>query len=91
MAEEGIAAHWKYKDGPVTARDEQRLAWLRQVVEWQRDISDPSEFLSTLKIDLYPDEVAGQPALGGYQLMVSADIFRTMKRRAPLPISMAKS
>src|SRR5579862_7353181 len=57
MAEEGIAAHWKYKDGPVSARDEQRLAWLRQVVEWQRDISDPSEFLSTFKIDLYPEEV----------------------------------
>ena len=39
-AEEGIAAHWKYKDGPVSAQDEQRLAWLRQVVEWQRDVSD---------------------------------------------------
>src|SRR5579862_4746663 len=57
MAEEGIAAHWKYKDGPVSALDEQRLTWLRQVVEWQRDVSDPSEFLSTLKIDLYPEEV----------------------------------
>jgi GTP diphosphokinase / guanosine-3',5'-bis(diphosphate) 3'-diphosphatase len=57
MAEEGIAAHWKYKDGPVSAQDEQRLAWLRQVVEWQRDVSDPGEFLSTLKIDLYPEEV----------------------------------
>src|SRR5213080_834603 len=57
MAEEGIAAHWKYKDGPVSAQDEQRLAWLRQVVEWQRDVSDPNEFLSTLKIDLYPEEV----------------------------------
>src|SRR5580658_2228047 len=57
MAEEGIAAHWKYKDGPVSARDEQRLAWLRQVVEWQRDVSDPNEFLSTLKVDLYPEEV----------------------------------
>src|SRR4030081_288525 len=57
MAEEGIAAHWKYKDGPVSAEDEQRLAWLRQVVEWQRDVSDPNEFLSTLKIDLYPEEV----------------------------------
>jgi GTP pyrophosphokinase len=57
MAEEGIAAHWKYKDGPITARDEQRLSWLRQVVEWQREMSDPSEFLSTLKIDLYPEEV----------------------------------
>ena len=57
MAEEGIAAHWKYKDGPVSARDEQRLSWLRQVVEWQRDVSDPTEFLSTLKIDLFPEEV----------------------------------
>ncbi len=58
MAEEGIAAHWKYKDGsPVTAKDEQRLAWLRQVVEWQRDVTDPNEFLNTLKIDLYPEEV----------------------------------
>jgi len=57
MAEEGIAAHWKYKDGPVSAQDEQRLAWLRQVVEWQRDVSDPTEFLSTLKVDLYPEEV----------------------------------
>jgi GTP diphosphokinase / guanosine-3',5'-bis(diphosphate) 3'-diphosphatase len=57
MAEEGIAAHWKYKDGPVSAQDEQRLSWLRQVVEWQRDVSDPNEFLSTLKIDLYPEEV----------------------------------
>jgi GTP pyrophosphokinase len=57
MAEEGIAAHWKYKDGPVSARDEQRLAWLRQVVEWQRDIKNSKEFLATLKIDLYPEEV----------------------------------
>src|SRR6476659_6457347 len=57
MAEEGIAAHWKYKDGPVSAQDEQRLSWLRQVVEWQRDVVDPTEFLSTLKVDLYPEEV----------------------------------
>src|SRR5215467_13947396 len=58
MAEEGIAAHWKYKDGsPVTAKDEQRLSWLRQVVEWQQEVQDPSEFLSTLKVDLYPEEV----------------------------------
>jgi len=57
MAEEGIAAHWKYKDGPISAKDEQRLAWLRQVVEWQRDVPDPNEFLSSLKIDLYPEEV----------------------------------
>jgi len=58
-AEEGIAAHWKYKAGgsPVSAKDEQRLAWVRQIVEWQREMTDPNEFLSTLKIDLYPEEV----------------------------------
>src|SRR5246500_873388 len=59
IAEEGIAAHWKYKSGgsPTNARDEQRLAWVRQLVEWQREMTDPNEFLSTLKIDLYPEEV----------------------------------
>jgi len=57
MAEEGIAAHWKYKDGPISARDEQRLAWLRQVVEWQREVPNAEEFVSTLKIDLFPEEV----------------------------------
>jgi GTP pyrophosphokinase len=59
VAEEGIAAHWKYKaaGSPTNARDEQRLAWVRQLVEWQREMSDPNEFLSTLKIDLYPEEV----------------------------------
>ncbi|HEV2112597.1 MAG TPA: bifunctional (p)ppGpp synthetase/guanosine-3',5'-bis(diphosphate) 3'-pyrophosphohydrolase, partial [Terriglobales bacterium] len=58
MCEDGIAAHWKYKDGvPVTAKDEERLAWLRQVVEWQKEVKDPAEFLTGLKIDLYPEEV----------------------------------
>ncbi|MFZ0661928.1 MAG: bifunctional (p)ppGpp synthetase/guanosine-3',5'-bis(diphosphate) 3'-pyrophosphohydrolase [Acidobacteriaceae bacterium] len=59
IAEEGIAAHWKYKDpgSPISARDEQRLAWIRQLVEWQQEMTDPNEFLSTLKIDLYPEEV----------------------------------
>ena len=41
----------------MNARDEQRLAWVRQLVEWQREMTDPNEFLSTLKIDLYPEEV----------------------------------
>jgi GTP pyrophosphokinase len=58
VAEEGIAAHWKYKaDDSVSAKDEQRLAWVRQLMEWQREMSDPNEFMSTLKIDLYPEEV----------------------------------
>jgi GTP pyrophosphokinase len=59
IAEEGIAAHWKYKagDSRVTARDEERLNWIRQLVEWQKEMTDPNEFLSSLKMDLYPDEV----------------------------------
>ena len=59
IAEEGIAAHWKYKagGGVVTARDEERLNWIRQLVEWQKEMTDPNEFLSSLKMDLYPDEV----------------------------------
>jgi GTP pyrophosphokinase len=58
VAEEGIAAHWKYKaDDNVSAKDEQRLAWVRQLMEWQREMTDPNEFMSTLKIDLYPEEV----------------------------------
>jgi GTP pyrophosphokinase len=59
IAEEGIAAHWKYKagGGAVTARDEERLNWIRQLVEWQKEMTDPNEFLSSLKMDLYPDEV----------------------------------
>ncbi len=58
VAEEGIAAHWKYKEGrPVDETEDSRVNWLRQLVEWQQDMRDPGEFLSTLKIDLYPEEV----------------------------------
>ena len=51
IAEEGIAAHWKYKEGggKGPTSDDQRIAWLRQLVEWQREVSDSEEFLSTLK------------------------------------------
>ena len=58
IAENGIAAHWKYKEGHKQAmQDEQQIAWLRQLVEWQREMHDPGEFMSTLKVDLYPEEV----------------------------------
>src|SRR4249920_476223 len=59
IAEEGIAAHWKYKDGKLVAdnREDQRISWLRHLVEWQQDMKDSADFLSTLKIDLYPEEV----------------------------------
>ena len=58
LAEEGIAAHWKYKEGKKgPGAEDQRISWLRQLVEWQSDIRDPGEFSSTLKLDLYPEEV----------------------------------
>lgn len=58
IAEEGIAAHWKYKEGKKGAiDDDQRVAWLRQLVEWQREMRDPGDFMSSLKVDLYPEEV----------------------------------
>ena len=58
LAEDGIAAHWKYKEGRKgPGFDDQRISWLRQLVEWQREMRDPGEFMSTLKVDLYPEEV----------------------------------
>jgi guanosine-3',5'-bis(diphosphate) 3'-pyrophosphohydrolase len=57
-AEYGIAAHWKYKQGRTDAHeDDRRFAWLRQLLEWQKELADPHEFLDTVKLDLFPDEV----------------------------------
>ena len=57
-AEEGIAAHWKYKEGRIgDHRDERYFQWMRQLLEVQQEVRDPQEFLQNLKIDLYPDEV----------------------------------
>ncbi|MFQ5741190.1 MAG: RelA/SpoT family protein [Acidobacteriota bacterium] len=57
-AEEGIAAHWKYKEGVLRKeKDDKRFQWLRQVLEWQKEVKDPHQFLSNLKIDLFPEEV----------------------------------
>jgi GTP pyrophosphokinase len=58
QAEEGIAAHWKYKEGRVgDHRDERYFLWMRQLLEVQQEVRDPQEFLQNLKIDLYPEEV----------------------------------
>jgi guanosine-3',5'-bis(diphosphate) 3'-pyrophosphohydrolase len=58
VAEEGIAAHWKYKEGKSGFdKDDQAFAWLRQLLEWQQEVKDPHEFLNSLKLDLYPEEV----------------------------------
>ncbi len=60
IAEYGIAAHWKYKEG-TTANpqmdEDRKLAWLRQTLEWQKDMQDPKEFMESLKIDLFSHQV----------------------------------
>ncbi len=58
LAEEGIAAHWRYKEqGKLTDREVAGVQWLRQVVEWQKDVRDSKEFVKYMKIDLFPEEV----------------------------------
>src|SRR5216684_1249739 len=57
IAEEGVAAHWKYKDGKPAQEDDHRIAWMRQLIEWSQELEEPGEFLSTLKVDLAPVEV----------------------------------
>jgi GTP pyrophosphokinase len=58
VAEEGIAAHWHYKErAPLAAGDRKAFAWLHQLLEWQRDLKDPAEFIQTVKIDLFEEEV----------------------------------
>ncbi len=58
MAEEGIAAHWKYKEGRVgDQRDERYFQWMRQLLEYQQEVRDPAEFIQNLKVELYPEEV----------------------------------
>jgi len=59
IAEQGVAAHWKYKGGTEVASsaDDQRIVWMRHLIEWVQEMQEPSEFLSTLRVDLYPEEV----------------------------------
>ncbi|MDP3016958.1 MAG: bifunctional (p)ppGpp synthetase/guanosine-3',5'-bis(diphosphate) 3'-pyrophosphohydrolase, partial [Deltaproteobacteria bacterium] len=58
ISEEGIAAHWKYKEGkPLDEADDKRFTWLRQLLEWQHDLKDDQEFIESVKVDLFPHEV----------------------------------
>jgi GTP diphosphokinase / guanosine-3',5'-bis(diphosphate) 3'-diphosphatase len=58
IAEQGIAAHWSYKEGKtLEAEDAKVITWLRQMMEWQQDLEDPREFFENVRVDLYPDEV----------------------------------
>jgi len=58
VAEAGIAAHWKYKEGSVaTKADQKQFTWLQQLLDWQKNLQDPQEFLESVKMDLFPDDV----------------------------------
>ena len=77
IAEQGIAAHWKYKEGRIGAStDDANFLWLRQLVEWQHEIKDPVVFMNSLKIDLYPDEV--------YTFTPKGDVFAFPREATPL-------
>ncbi|MDX1583343.1 MAG: bifunctional (p)ppGpp synthetase/guanosine-3',5'-bis(diphosphate) 3'-pyrophosphohydrolase [Thermoanaerobaculia bacterium] len=78
IAEQGVAAHWKYKEGRIdsSSEDDESFLWLRQLVEWQKDIKDPKVFLNSLKVDLYPDEV--------YTFTPKGDVFAFPRGATPL-------
>ncbi|MEE9591904.1 MAG: bifunctional (p)ppGpp synthetase/guanosine-3',5'-bis(diphosphate) 3'-pyrophosphohydrolase [Thermodesulfobacteriota bacterium] len=58
VAEDGIASHWKYKEGiSIDKKDDKRFTWLRQLLEWQKEMKDSGEFIETVKVDLFPEEV----------------------------------
>ncbi len=58
VAEQGVAAHWQYKEGRVVPDDDaNKFAWLRQIMEWQQDLADPTEFVDLVKVDMFSDEI----------------------------------
>ncbi|MEN8686125.1 MAG: bifunctional (p)ppGpp synthetase/guanosine-3',5'-bis(diphosphate) 3'-pyrophosphohydrolase [Desulfuromonadales bacterium] len=77
VAEQGIAAHWKYKEGKAAKRAEEgRFGWLRQMLEWQKELKDSSEFMSTVKVDLFPEEV--------YVFTPNGDVKELPKQSTPI-------
>jgi len=84
VAEEGVAAHWKYKEGgavAVTGRDDQRFNWLRQVLEWQRDVSTDRGVSGASSIDLFPEEV--------YVFTPNGDVKELPKGACPIDFAFA--
>jgi GTP pyrophosphokinase len=57
VAERGIAAHWKYKEGRFDARSKENVEWVNRLVQWHQELGDPNEFLETVKIDLFAEDV----------------------------------
>ncbi len=81
-AEEGIAAHWAYKEGRAALDDaDGRFRWLRQLVEWQQDLKDSKEFLDTVRVDLFPDEV--------YVFTPKGDVKNLPKGACPIDFAFA--
>ena len=82
LAEEGIAAHWKYKEGKVFNPKEDRIfAWLRRIIEWQQELKDNKEFMEVFKIDLFPDEV--------YVFTPNGDVRELPKGATPIDFAYA--
>ena len=84
VAECGIAAHWKYKEGKsgvVSGDDEEKLAWLRRMMESQRDLKDPAEFIESVKLDLFGDEV--------YVFTPNGDVKSLPKGACPIDLAYA--
>ena len=73
VAEEGIAAHWAYKEGRKATIEDRNFVWLRHIIEWQREVTNPKEFMTSLKFDLFPEEV--------YALTPKGEV-KTFPRRA---------
>jgi guanosine-3',5'-bis(diphosphate) 3'-pyrophosphohydrolase len=81
-AEEGIAAHWRYKDGKVKEDElDKHFVWLRRVLEWQQDAPDSTEFMENLKIDLFHDEV--------FVFTPRGDLYRLPARSTPVDFAFA--
>jgi GTP diphosphokinase / guanosine-3',5'-bis(diphosphate) 3'-diphosphatase len=57
VAEDGIAAHWRYKEGLIGSSDQKQFGWLKQLLEWQKSLQDPKEFMEMVQMDLFPNEV----------------------------------
>lgn len=82
IAEEGIAAHWKYKErGQIDTKDNQIYNWLRQMVEWQKDLSDSRQFLDSVKIDLFQDVV--------YVFTPRGDVKELIRGATPIDLAYA--
>jgi GTP pyrophosphokinase len=82
IAEEGIAAHWRYKDqGQIDEKDNRLFAWLRQLVEWQKDLADNRQFLNSIKMDLFTDVI--------YAFTPKGDVIELVKGATPIDLAYA--